>query len=100
MSEPIRGSLELITGTGPDAESRGLVVAGATVDTVPIILTAVHGLTDVATAIAEAGQEAAWTATDARQRPVRVVLWREPDIADTLIGQIIQNIVQQQEGGQ
>jgi hypothetical protein len=101
MSDPattgVRGSIEVKWGEGPDAESRGLVVAKVTVDAVQMLLEQVHGFDNVQQVEPIAGEEqaeAVWTATDDRQRTVRVILWREPDIDETLIGQIINTITQ------
>lgn len=88
----IRGSLELITDPqlGPDATSVGLPVAAMDPDSVPMILQQVYGLTEVTAAEPDNGQQVAvWTATNAQLRSVRCVLWREPDIEETLIGQML-----------
>lgn len=116
MSDPIRGSIEVKWGLGPNDESRGLAVAKVTVDAVQMLLEQVHGFGNVQVVEplpptyhedgtvdypGEIGAERVWTAIDARQRPVRVILWRDPDINETLIGQIIQMVTQgtQEEGG-
>jgi hypothetical protein len=104
MSDPattgVRGSIEVKWGEGPDAESRGLVVAKVTVDAVQMLLEQVHGFDNVQQVEPIAGEEqaeAVWTAMDDRQRMVRVILWREPDIDETLIGQIINMVTQVQQ---
>ena len=85
--EPMAGSLELLAGDGAAVQSTGLTVAAITPDLVPVILQAVHGLTGVTVAAPEPGQIAAWTAIDSRLRPVRVILWPEPDLQPQFINQ-------------
>lgn len=87
MSEPIRGSIELITGTDPATESLGMTVAAATPDAVPLIVAAVYGLSSISPATAADGQVAAWTAMDPQLRPVRVILWPEPEPASQYLNQ-------------
>lgn len=83
------GSIELLVGTDPNnTESIGMTVKAATVDLVPMIVTAVHGLTGIAPVDPpRAGVVAEWTATNERLQPVTILLHEEPDIDLTLIGE-------------
>lgn len=79
MTDPIRGSLELITNPGQmDATSDGMTVEAVTVELVPTLVAAVYGIADLTPADPENTQIAAWTGTDSRLRPIRCVLWPEP----------------------
>lgn len=94
----IRGSLEIITNPHLEtAASVGLPVQAMDPDLVPALLAAVYGLAEVTEIDPDPGQVATWTAVDPQLRPVRCVLWQEPDIDQTLIGSILAMIAE--EGG-
>ena len=94
---PFRGSIEVLIGAEPNTQSLGMAVQAATVDLVPVIVAAVHGLTGIAAVNPpRAGVVAEWTATNDRQQPVTVLLHQEPDIDQTLNGQVIQMVTEAQ----
>ena len=84
------GSVEIT-----DASGTSIGVAGQawTVETVPLVLGVLYGLTDFAAvdpAPAPTGRvpDAQWEATDSRNQSVVVKLWPETPYADTLAAQI------------
>jgi len=88
----IKGSVELIINPeDPDtATSVGTVVEQATASDVPTLMRILHGITDLEPAEPDNGQQVAiWTGQTPQFRPVRVILWREPDHDETLIGQVL-----------
>lgn len=89
MSETITGSIEILI----EGESVGLTVAAATVATVPIVVQAIYGYTNVTPAEPQerAGRLplAEWTATTPAQRTARIVLWPEPAFDETAIGRAL-----------
>lgn len=80
VNQPIKGSIELLTGDGEQTASDGLTVQAATAALVPLIMSAVHGLTGITATLApRAGVVAEWTATNDRQQPVTVLFHRGPE---------------------
>lgn len=91
MSEPIEGSVEVKTA---DGMSIGVPGQRWTLDVVPVVLEALHGITGMESVTPEqvpTGRtpEAQWTATDANNQHVHVFLWRAIPYEDTAIAQAI-----------
>ena len=90
--DPIKGSLEIITGIAPNTTNLSMTVEAALPSIIPTIVQAWQGLTNLQPATPDPEdplQVAVWTTQDSAFRPVRIVLWQEPAFEDTAIGQIL-----------
>lgn len=90
--DPIKGTIELIIGNGPNPDNLSMTVEAALPSIVPTIVQAWQGLTNLETADTdpeEPLQVAAWTTQDSTFRPVRIILWRQPSFDETTIGQAL-----------
>lgn len=93
MSEqqPIIGSIEIQTA---DGISIGVTGARWTLDVVPVVLETLHGITGMASVTAEQQStgrtpEAQWSAVDANNQSVQVMLWRDIPYEETAVAQAI-----------
>ena len=91
MAEQILGSVELSWQDGRNASHVGVAW---TVDTVPLVLGVLDGLTDFAAVeptAAPTGRvpEAQWTAIDREGQPLTVRLWPDIPFDETAVGQAI-----------
>ena len=78
--EPFRGSVEILSGD----ESRGIPGDRWTVETVPVVVGVIAGITDLTAVTPEprpTGRtpEAQWSGTDEIGAPITVLLWRQRD---------------------
>lgn len=88
--DPIRGTIEILTGIAPSIENQSMTVEAALPAIVPALVQAWKGLTNLEPADpTDDLQVAAWTTQDSKFRPVRVILWREPTFDETAIGQLL-----------
>lgn len=94
------GSVELITA---DSESLGVPGVLWTPDVVPVIVGALHGVTDMAPIEPEpqpTGRtpDAAWSGKDRSGRDVAVYLWRDQPYDQTAVAQAIAQAIAEKEG--
>lgn len=99
MSEPIEGSVELWDGD----QSLGLSGKRWTLEAVPVVVEAVHGITDIAP-VEPTEQptgripDAAWTGTGALGQPVSIYLWADIPYEETAVAQAIAAAIAESEG--
>ena len=99
MNEPIIGSIEIRT---TDDQSIGVQGTRWTLDAVPVVLEALHGITGLEEAEPEeqpTGRtpEAQWQGVDANNQDVSVLLWRETPYEETAIAQAIATAIAEGE---
>lgn len=95
----MRGSLEIIDNSG---DSTGVVGTNWTPETVPVVLGALYGITDVQEAAptpAESGRvpDGQWTAKDASNQDVIVRLWEDVPFEETYAAEIGPGLVESEE---
>lgn len=93
----ISGSVEITTAS---SESTGVPGVAWTVDTVPLVLGVLYGITAIAAVeptAAPTGRvpEAQWSGTDTQGQPVTIRLWRDVPYADTLAARIGPGLAEQ-----
>lgn len=90
-NEPITGSIEITTA---DDESLGIPGRRWTLDTVPVVLETLRGITNLEDAEPQQQSSgrtplAQWTARDANNQDVTVLLWEDTPYEETAIAQAI-----------
>ena len=91
MSEPIQGSVEIRTANN---ESIGVAGKRWTLEAVPLVLETLYGVTGMESVTSEAQPtgrtpEAQWSAVDANNQTVTVMLWRDIPYEETAVAQAI-----------
>lgn len=91
MNEPIKGSVEMLTG---DHENVGIPGERWTTDVVPVVLETLYGVTQLVR-IAPAAQPtgrtpaAQWNGVNADGQPVTVLLWEDIPYETTAVARAI-----------
>lgn len=91
MSEPIEGSVEIKTANGM---SIGVPGQRWTLDAVPLVLDTLHGIGHMESVTPERQStgrtpEAQWSAVDANNQTITVILWRDIPYDETTVAQAI-----------
>ena len=91
MSEQIAGSIEIRTANN---ESIGVAGKRWTLEAVPLVLETLYGVTGMECVTPEAQPtgrtpEAQWSAVDANNQTVTVMLWRDIPYEETVVAQAI-----------
>ncbi len=99
-NQPVKGSIEILTGTEPNVTSVGLAVTAVTPEMVPMLVEAIHGIP--AAKPAKPGKanrrvKGEWTATGDRQQPVRIILHEETPFDETTVAEALAAVLAEQE---